>query len=282
MSDRTPHPTVALLRRLDPGINTTLLVLFALSFIPLAIMLNLSFKSIPQYEYERWIIKPPFHLANYLAAWQALRTYLCNSVIISAASAAGVIALSALGGYAFARGRFPLREPLFIFILCGMMIPGILYLVPKFILFRNLNLVNSRWGLLLAYWTEGQIFGIFLFRSHFESLPDGLFESAQMDGAGVWAQFRHIALPLSAPIISTLAVMNLMFTWNDIIWPWIVITDDRLRTISIGMSIFQQSFLENRGPMFAGYTIAALPLILIFCFTSRYFIKGLTSGAFKA
>jgi multiple sugar transport system permease protein len=103
-----------------------------------------------------------------------------------------------------------------------------------------------------------------------------------MDGAGIWSRFRHIAIPLSKPIICTLAVMNILFTWNDIIWPWIAISEDKLRTISIGMSIFQRAFAENYGPMFAGFAVVSIPLIILFLFTTRAFISGLTSGAFKA
>lgn len=255
---------------------------FILSVAPFLIMLNLSLKSQPQYEYERWAVSAPFHWENYSLSWSMIRGYIWNSIVVSGGSALGVIVLSLLGGYAFAKGNFPFKEPLFILILSGMMIPGILYLVPKFILYKDLNLINTRWALLISYWTEGQIFGIFLCRSYFEALPRGLDEAAEMDGAGIWARFRYIALPLSKPIICTLGVMNILFTWNDIIWPWIAISDDSQRTISIGMSIFQRALLDNQGPMFAGFALVSLPLIMLFLFTTRSFIAGLTSGAFKA
>jgi len=263
-------------------LHLVLALLVVLSILPFLITLHLSLKSIPQFDHQRWVIHGPFQWVNYIEAWKAVRGYLWNSIVISSLAAAGVVVLSALGGYAFARGRFLLKEPLFLVILSGMMIPGILYLVPKFILFKDFHLINTRWALLISYWTEGQIFGIFLFRSYLESLPGGLYEAAEIDGAGVWQCFRHIALPLSMPIVGTLAVLNILFTWNDIIWPWIAISDNHLRTISIGLSIFQQQLTDNKGAMFAGYTIASLPLILLFIFASRHFIQGLTSGAFKA
>lgn len=266
----------------DVLLNSALLFLFTLSVLPLAICFNLSLKTVSQFEHERWLIKGPFQFGNYAEAWDIVSTYIMNSVVVSGAAVVGVVVLSAMGGFAFARGRFPFKEPLFLLILSGLMVPGLLYLVPKYILYRDFGLINTRWALILAYWTEGQIFGIFLFRSYMESLPDGLFDAAEIDGANIWGAFRHVAVPLSKPIIGTLAVINIMFTWNDIIWPWLVIGEDQLRTISIGMSVFQREFSENWGPMFAGFLLASIPLVVLFVFASRYFIEGLTSGAFKA
>jgi len=266
----------------DATLHALLVALLILSLLPFAITINLSFKNIPQFEHERWVIQGPFHWENYLEAWRVVKVYITNSILTSGLAAVGVVFLSAASGYAFARGQFPFKESLFLFIIAGLMIPGILYLVPKFVLYKSFHLVDTRWSLWVSYWTEGQIFGIFLFRSYFEGLPNDFFEAAEMDGANIWQCFRHIAMPLGKPIVGTLAVINVMFTWNDIIWPWIAISKDSLRTISIGLSVFQGQNLENWGPMFAGYTIAALPLIVLFVFTRKWFIEGLVSGAFKA
>ena len=262
--------------------HLTLGLLAALSLLPFAILLVLSFKSNVQFEHERWTFSWPLHPENYTAAWSVINTYILNSIIISSGSAVGVVLLSALAGFALARGRFRGRNGLFLLIISGLMIPGVLYLVPKFVLFSEFGLINTRWALWLAYWTEGQIFGIFLFRSYFGSLPEGLFEAARVDGAGPFAQFRHIALPMARPIAGTLAVINVMFTWNDIIWQWLAIRDDSQRTLAVGMFFFQQGHHHSWGPMFAGFVIASIPLILLFALASHWFIEGLTSGAFKA
>jgi ABC-type glycerol-3-phosphate transport system permease component len=275
-------PTRAVKKRPQWLAHLTLGVLAALSLLPFALLIVLSFKSTAQFDHERWSFSWPLHPENYAAAWSTINTYILNSVIVSAGAAVGVVALSALAGFALARGRFRGRNTVFLLIISGLMIPGVLYLVPKFVLFSDFGLINTRWALWLAYWTEGQIFGIFLFRSYFESLPEGLFEAARVDGAGPFAQFRYIGLPMSKPIAGTLAVINVMFTWNDIVWQWLAISDDAQRTLAVGMFFFQQGHYNNWGPMFAGFVIASIPLILLFALTSRWFIEGLTSGAFKA
>lgn len=277
-----PTPARQFRKRPQWAEHLALGVLAALCLLPFAILLVLSLKSTSQFEHERWTFSWPLHPENYKAAWSVINTYIFNSIIISSGAAVGVVVLSALAGFALARGRFRGRNGLFILIISGLMIPGVLYLVPKFVLFSNFGLLNTRWALWLAYWTEGQIFGIFLFRSYFESLPEGLLEAARVDGAGPFAQFLHIAFPMAKPIAGTLAVINVMFTWNDIIWQWLAISDDSQRTLAVGMFFFQEGHHHSWGPMFAGFVIASIPLILLFALASRWFIEGLTSGAFKA
>ncbi|HPA44837.1 MAG TPA: carbohydrate ABC transporter permease [bacterium] len=270
-------------RTLEQVISPVVLwTLLLLTLIPFVYMLSFSVKDLGQFEHERWTVSFPFHWENFPAAFQAIQGYVFNSILVSAGAVLGVLALSALGGFAFARGKFPFKETLFYLVIGGMMIPGILYLVPKFILFREFGLMNTRWALWLPYWTEGQLFGIFLVRSSIEALPSDLFHAAEIDGASVWLRFRHVALPLIKPILATLAVLNVLFTWNDIIWPWLVLTDRSMMTIPIGLVCYRRSFLDLAGPIFSAYVIASVPLLLLFAATSRTFVRGLTSGAFKA
>ncbi|MGB9681389.1 MAG: carbohydrate ABC transporter permease, partial [bacterium] len=135
----------------------------------------------------------------------------------------------------------------------------------------------------LPYISGGQVFGIFILRSFIASLPEELFESARVDGASTLQTFFSIAIPLSKPILVTVAIMNILGTWNDYVWPLVTIPDGRLWTITVGIVSFSSQYggLEMWGPMFAGYVIASIPLIILFFFTMRYFIAGLTSGALK-
>lgn len=278
-------PRLASRRRLAPSqlaLHAALVAVLVLSVLPFVLTMNLSLKSIEQFQHERWKVAGPFQWGNFAEAWRVVRVYIANSVFVSTVTAVGVVLLSACAGFAFSQARFRGKDVLFFAVLGGMMIPGVLYLVPKFVLVRDLGLMNSRWALLLPYWAEGQVFGIFLFRSYHDALPGGLLEAADVDGAGVFAKLRHIALPLAAPIAGTLAVINVMFTWNDIIWPWIVLSDDSLKTISVGMGVFQRANAQNWGPMFAGFLLASIPLLVLFGLTGRLFVRGFTSGAFKA
>jgi multiple sugar transport system permease protein/raffinose/stachyose/melibiose transport system permease protein len=186
--------------------------------------------------------------------------------------------------FVFARFNFPGREFLFFAVLALLMIPGVLTLVPAFLLIKSFGLLNTYWALILPYVSGGQIFAIFILRSFIASLPEELFESARLDGASTLQLFANIAVPLSKPTLVTIAIMNILGTWNDYIWPLVTIPDGRRWTISVGVVTFSNQYggLESWGPMFAGFVIASMPLIILFLFTMRYFIAGLTSGAIKA
>jgi len=128
---------------------------------------------------------------------------------------------------------------------------------------------------------SGQVFGIFLLKGFFENLPEELFEAARVDGADNLRSFFYIGLPLSKPIVGTLVVMNVLSTWNNIIWPRVVLSDDALFPLTVGLMQFRQLFYTVWGPLMAGYVIASIPLIVLFALASRLFVQGLTSGALK-
>jgi len=189
-----------------------------------------------------------------------------------------------MAAYAFARHRFPGSQLLFYAILALLMIPGVLTLIPQFLLVKRLGLLNTYWALILPYIAGGQAFGIFVLRSFFASQPEELFESARLDGASEFAIYWHIALPLARPILATLMVLSLLSTWNDLIWPLVTIGRPELWTISQALVSFSGRLATQQqyGPMFAGYIIASIPLLILFMFTARLFIQGLASGAVKA
>ena len=196
----------------------------------------------------------------------------------------GVLLVASISGFIFARYDFPGREVLFFAILALLMIPGVLTLVPAFLLVKDLGLLNTYWALILPYIAGGQIFAIFILRSFIASLPEELFEATRLDGATTLQIFRFLVVPLSKPILVTIAIMNVLGTWNDYIWPLVTIPDSKLWTVSVGVVSFGSSFrgLESWGPMFAGFVLASIPLVVLFLFTMRHFIAGLTSGAIKA
>jgi len=125
------------------------------------------------------------------------------------------------------------------------------------------------------------VFAIYLLRSFFATLPEELFDSASIDGANRFQVFYRIALPLVKPMVSTLAILNVLSVWNDYIWPLVTLQDNKLRTLTIGLSYFQGQYQTNYGPLFAGYVIGSLPLFIPFFIGMRAFVKGLTAGAIK-
>ena len=167
-------------------------------------------------------------------------------------------------------------------ILSLLMIPGVLQLVPRFILFKNMNLLNTYWVLIFPWIATGQAFGIFLLRSFFAGIPEEIFEAARIDGANEIQNFSRIGVPLCLPIMSTLAVMNLIWNWDDYIWPLITINDDRLQVIGVGIWKLTQSMMETApSPVFAAYIVSSAPVIILFSLANRVYVKGLMSGALK-
>jgi ABC-type glycerol-3-phosphate transport system permease component len=261
---------------------TVLGVLVALTFAPFFFLLTLSLKNNAQFYQSFWAVSPPFRWDNYATAGPELWPYMINSLIVSGASVAGVVVLSCFAAYAFARFRFAGREVLYYMVLALMMIPSILTLVPQFLLVKNLGLLGTRWALILPYIAGGQVLAVFIMRAFFASLPEELFEAARIDGAGEVGAFWRIALPLTKPVLGTVAIMQVLATWNDYVWPFVVTAQTpSLRTLVVGMVAFQQRHYTDWGPLMAGYTLGALPLVVLFFFSVRYFVQGLTAGALK-
>jgi ABC-type glycerol-3-phosphate transport system permease component len=270
-------------RRLRDAPSIAVLVAFvALTLYPLAFMVITSLKDLAQYNEQFWLPVWPLHLENYTAAWAAVAPYMLNSVIVTGASATGVVVLSCFAAYAFARFAFPGRELCYYLVIFLLMIPAVLTLVPSFLLVKSLGLMNTRWALILPYIAGGQVLAIFIMRAFFAGLPEELFEAARIDGAGEIGAFWRIAIPLTRPILVTIAIIQVLSTWNDYVWPFLVVQDDSLKTLVVGLVLFQTRFYTFWGPLMAGYTLASIPLLLLFFVGMRYFIEGLTSGALRA
>jgi len=267
--------------RHDVGKTIILSILVLLTFYPFVAMIFMSLKDNSQFTHARWVPTLPFHFVNYQYAWFAIHRFIFNSMLVSFSTALGVVFLAAMSAYLFARFEFPGKTFLYFAILALMMIPGILTLVPSFILVRDLKLLDSYWVMILPWIAGGQPFGIILLRTFFEGIPGELFESARLDGASEFMVLRHVAMPLALPILGTLAIMNVLGTWNSVIWPSITVSSDSYKTIVFGLWGFQGQYYQSWGPLNAAYALSSIPLLIMFAFTSRLFIQGLTSGALK-
>jgi multiple sugar transport system permease protein/raffinose/stachyose/melibiose transport system permease protein len=256
-------------------------VLIVLTFFPFLLMVITSFKDNAQFYQSFFGIPQPLHPENYASAWAEISPYMLNSVIVTALSTAGVVVVSALAAYAFARFAFPGKEVLYYLIIALMMVPGVLTLIPSFVLVKDLGLLDTRWALILPYIAGGDVFAIFVLRAFFASLPEELFEAARIDGASELGAFWRIGLPLTMPALGTIAILQVLASWNDYIWPLIVLYDDAIKTLTLGLVAFQGRHTTDWGPLMAGYTIAIIPLVVLFALTTRTFIQGLTSGGLK-
>ena len=268
-------------RRLDLGKHGILFVTVLLTYIPFWILIVTSLKSIEQFYHSLVLPAFPLQWGNYVTAWGVVSRFILNSTIVALVVVVGVVVVSSMAAFAFARYSFPGRTVLFYMIIGLLMVPGILTLVPAFVWIRDLGLLDTRWALILPGIAGEQVFAIFILRSFIAGLPEEIFEAARVDGAGMLRSYWNIALPLSTPILSVVVITTTLSMWNDYIWPLITINDPSLLTIPIGLAYFQGLYQTDFGPLMAGYVIGSLPLLVLFFFMMRQFVQGLTGGAIK-
>lgn len=264
--------------------HLAVIILLLLSLYPIYMMLIKSVKTIDQEIVSGFTITFPFHWANYSLAWKMVKNYILNSFVVSIAITAGALIICSSMAFGFTRYDFKGKGVLFMGILALMMMPGVLTLIPQYGMVKDFNLINTRWGVILPSIAGTIPMGVLLLRTFFNGLPGGLFEAADLDGANGIQKFILIAIPLSLPIMATLGLTTFLNSWNDFIWPQLILRRDALQTISVAMTNFTTNYYNmthSYAVPLAGYVIVSAPLIIIFSFTSKQFISGITSGAFK-
>lgn len=266
---------------LSLGWRVLLVVIIVLTFCPFAYMIMTSFKDNYQFYHSFWLPAWPLTFSNYSVAFGDLSGYIFNSLIVTGVSVTGILVFSTVGGFIFARYDFPGKTPLFYGIIAMMMIPAVLMLVPAFVWVDRLGLLNSYWVLILPYIAGGQVLGIFLTRSFFAEIDNDLFEAAQIDGAGMLRQLWHIAIPLAKPVLGVVAIVSAISVWNNFLWPLVTTSDEDVMVLTVGILRYNGRMMYQYGKMFAGFTISAIPLAILFVFCTRVFMKGVTSGALK-
>lgn len=264
-------------------IGYILFVLF-FAFIPLFIMVVVSFKTNEQFINNPFFFDHPstWQWSNWSVAWESVSGYIWNSVFVSATGTAITLLIVLMCSYAIARYNFPGKNVVFYMVMATMFLPGtVAALVTLFDLLMRMGLVNSLWALVLMAAVGGQVAGVFILRNFIEDIPKEMFESAQIDGAGHFQQIRHIILPLAAPIISVVVILDFLNSWNNVILPLLILRDDELLTIPVGLFRLDGEYVKQWGQLMAGYTIASVPLLLIFVFAMRLFVRSLSAGAVK-
>ena len=263
-------------------IELALWVITFLAFVPILVMVVTSFKSNAEIYNDFFALPKAVHLENYNNALKLLSASMANTLIVVCAAMALTVVLAAVGGYVFAAMEFPGKNIIFLVFLALMMMPGSLYLTPNYMLVQKYHIFNTWWALILPWISGGQVLGIVLCRNSIEQLPKDLFEAARIEGCGPVKTLWYIAVPLEKPILSTVAIMQIVSYYNDFIWPMLVIESNKKQVITVAVRIFMNAQgTVNIGSMFAGYVIATLPIFILFLFTSRLYMEGMTAGAVK-
>lgn len=243
--------------------------------------------SLKEYAYiiefpPRLIPESPTFL-NFEKAWEAnnFRLYFTNSLIVALSSVFLVVLFSAMMAYAFARFDFPGKEPVFYIILLVLMVPNIVAIIPQFLLAKGLGLRNSLFGLVLFYVAGSVPFNTFLLRGFFETLPRELEDAIRIDGGNYFTIFFRMILPLSKPALATVSIFSFLGFWDEFILALTFIDDPAKRTLPVAIATFHGQHGTDWGLVFSASLIAAVPVIAVFVSLQRYFVGGITAGAFK-
>jgi len=263
-------------------VNGLLAAAALLALFPLLWMLSVSF----MHPGEASAFPPPLlpaapTLANYheLFARAGMGRHLVNSLLIAGAVTLLSLLFNLCAGYAFAKLRFAGREPLFRVLLGALVIPAQVAMIPLFLLMKWFGLVNSYGGVIVP--ALASVFGIFLVRQYARSIPDELLEAARIDGAGEARIFATIVLPLLRPIVVTLAIFTFLASWNDFMWPLIVLSDQAWQTAPVALAGLSREHVQDNELMMAGSVVTTLPVLLLFLALQRHYIQGLLLGSVK-
>jgi multiple sugar transport system permease protein len=263
-------------------VYTLLVFVSFIFFVPFIWSVSTSFKTLPDTQNYNFI-PHPFTTAAWKTVWTQydFKRYIGNSLFLAVVITTINLVLSSLGGYAFARLRFPGREVLFLLVLGTLMIPDQLRLIPVFVLLTKWHLIASFKGYILINLVSAT--NLFFMRQYFLTIPRDFEEAAKLDGAGPIKTYWRVMLPLAAPAMAALAILQFQGTWNDFFWPLILFGQGspHLYTVQLGLAEFVLTYQTQWPELMAGSLIAIIPILIIFVSFQRYFIQGVTASGVK-
>ncbi|MGE3908099.1 MAG: carbohydrate ABC transporter permease [Chloroflexota bacterium] len=271
-------------RTLHVALHVGFIALCLLYMLPFAWMISTSLKldgreiSMP----PEWI-PDPIVWNNYARALTALPMlwYLRNTLIITVTATSLGVLTASLAGYAFGRLRFPGRDLCFAMCLSTLMLPGIVTMIPEFLLFKQIGWLNTFLPLIVPWSLGGHALGIFLFRQHARTIPLDFDEAARVDGAGAFRIWWSIILPLSGPVLATMGILAFIHHWNDFLRPLVFLLDQDMRTLAIGLRLFRSEYLVQWNLLMAASALMLLPILALFFAAQRYFVQGIVMSGLK-
>jgi ABC-type glycerol-3-phosphate transport system permease component len=267
--------------------NTIKIVILAIGLgiviIPIWYMIVTSFK--PQtmvFELPPRLWPKTWTINNYIVALgkDKFGRYFLNSAFVAIASTLLTLLISSMLAFVFARLRFPGKNLLFYMFLLGMMVPPVMLIIPQFLVAKWLSLFNHA-GLILVYTTMNLSMQTFLLRGVFEDVPRDLEEAALIDGGSPWTIFRRIILPLSKPGLAVVTINTFLYSWEEFAWANVAIKNTNMRTLPIGIALFQSEHLTEWGQVFAASLVALVPVVIIFIIFQRSFVQGISTTGLK-
>ena len=262
--------------------NLAVAGLVAVVLFPLVWMVSVSFMS----QGEAATFPPPMipskpTLEHYrdLFVTQGMGRYMLNSLILATLATVLALLFTVPAGYAFAKLRFAGRERLFQLLVAALVVPAQIGTLPLFLMLKSMGLVNTYAGALVPWLAS--IFGLFLVRQYALSIPDEMLEAARVDGASEGQIFRRVVLPTLQPIVVTLALFVFLGSWNDFLWPLIILTDQSNYTLPVALAALSREHVQDIEMMMAGAVITVAPVLILFLALQRYYIRGMLAGSVK-
>ena len=270
-------------RRLVLGL--TVLALTAVFVVPLLLMVSTSFKSVEEANSLDFSLVPQEPtLAAYREILGSARLpvlrWLGNSLLVALLHSALVVTISTTAAYALARLEFPFRRTMLGLVLATMFVPGVIFLIPHFLIVNELGWLNSYASLVVP--SAAGAFGVIFLRQFFLAVNPAIEEAARIDGANQWQIFWHMMLPLAKPAVATLAVLAFLSSWNDFLWPVFVLFSTDMLTLPAGLAQLQGEFASRFDLLMAGAVVASVPVLVVYVVAQRYIIEGVSQGGVKA
>lgn len=274
---RAQHLPGSLLRQL------VVLFFTALSLFPVYFMAVSSLKSKADYLENKFNLPPHPIPDNFLTAFAGEKFLIrfANSTILTVGSVAVSLLIACLAAYAFARMRFPGKRTLFNLILSLMVVPPVVMVVPLFVTMVRLKLVNTYQGAILIYIGLLLPFSVYMMTNFFQTIPHEIIDAARIDGCSTFGVFSRILMPLSAPAVITLIVVNALWVWNELLIALIFLQRDEMKTLMVGIASMRSRIYVDIPATMAGLLVATIPIVVLYLFGQRYFIRGLVGGAVK-
>ena len=260
-----------------------LLVYLLVVATPFGVLFLNSFKSMREIYLKPFAITESFSLDNYVQAWEKadLGSAYINSLIVSITSIGGVLLFSSMLAFMISRYRFKFRRLIYIYIITGLALPARLAVIPIYVTLNQMNLIDTRIGLIMVYIATGTAFATFIIKGFMDSIPIEIEESARMDGATPWIIYWKIALPLTKPALVVVGLVNFVNVWNDFFFPLIILSSSSKETVPLAISVFFGEFSNQWHLIAAALSMSIIPIMLIFFIFSKNFISGITQGAIK-
>ncbi len=278
MSTRNPGQTIMLITA-----RAVLILVLLVYLIPIIWMYSSSMRSNGEILLDPLGFPTRINFQNYITAWKMaeLGRHFIVSIIITSVSMLIVVSFSSLAAYGFSRLDFAGRKSLYAFFLIGLVLPPQSFLVGLFILFREVGLLNTLWSVILPVSAISLPLSILLTKNYFDSLPTSLEESAHLEGAGTFAIYRMIILPLATPILATVMTFTVIGVWNEFMIPFVMIQTAKMRPLTTSLYVFSTKYSANYALKLAALTMIATPMFVVYFLFQSQIQKGITAGAIK-